>query len=692
MRSAAQSIRSSRFCKAGLAWGVLMLARAAQAEPIGTVVVDARRTDADLGKAREDASLSLVTVIDARRPSASQASVADLIAGEAGVRVRSRGGLGAFTSVSLRGSEEGEVTVLLDGVPLSRAASGAIDLSTLPADGLERIEIYRGAPPIELGGEAIGGVINLVSRRAGKTTWSAALGGGSFGARSASLQVGAPVAKGKRASETTSAQLSAAYRGATGDFSYFDNAGTLFNSADDRIGRRRNNDFDQGNLDLTLDRGGARPFHLGVHGFMKSQGAPGLATAGKETEHARLSTGRLLVSGSAGRRGRVDFGTQASLLWERVHFENPLGEAVGPFGPAVSEGESITASLVPHLAAPVGKLQLWSAQGELKLEHRQPYDLLRPGSSLRPAVRGLFALAAADELALWRDRLSIYLGLRFDARASSLLTGRSGDVLPDQDRFDWFLSPRLNLRLRVHRLLTLRASGGRYVRFPTLLEQFGDGAFVLGRATLSPESAWGGELAATLRGSTKRVGGGLEAAVFGRRVADLIAFIPGGNTVTPINVGDAAVVGVEARGDVAIAGRVELSCAYTFLDARDRSRGAGAGHRLPGRAPHALDARVMVIGGPFRLGYELDFLSAVPRDPQELNVLPARVLHAIVASFRYGRFELELEVRNLADTRIVQLPLGGSARAGETAPYPLVDFYNFPLPGRAVYATARIAP
>jgi hypothetical protein len=84
-------------------------------------------------------------------------------------------------------------------------------------------------------------------------------------------------------------------------------------------------------------------------------------------------------------------------------------------------------------------------------------------------------------------------------------------------------------------------------------------------------------------------------------------------------------------------------------------------------------------------------LSAVPRDVLGLNELPARVLHALVASFRWDRFELVLEVRNLADTRIVQLPLGGSARAGETAPYPLVDFYNFPLPGRAFYATARIA-
>ena len=419
---------------------------------------------------------------------------------------------------------------------------------------------------------------------------------------------------------------------------------------------------------------------------------PGLATLGKETEHARLTTGRLLVSGMAGWRGRVDAQLAASLLYERVHFENPLGEEVGPFGPSVTDGEAITASLAPKVDIPVGKLQLWTATGEAKLEHRQPYDLLKPSQALRPALRGLFALAAADELMLWRDRLSIYLGLRFDARASALLYAPSGTTLPDQDRFDWFLSPRANIKLHVNSLLTLRASAGRYVRFPTLLEQFGDGAFVLGLPTLRPESSWGGELGATMRAEQRRVRGGFEVTGFGRRTSDLIAFVPGGNTVSPENVGDAQVLGLEARGDLSIVQHVELSASYTFLDARDETDGAPSqGHLLPGRAPHAFDARVSVLGGPFKLTYELDYLSAVPRDVLGLNELPARVLHALVASFRWTRFEFVLEVRNLADTRIVQLPLGGSARAGETTPYPLVDFYNFPLPGRAFYATARIA-
>ena len=48
---------------------------------------------------------------------------------------------------------------------------------------------------------------------------------------------------------------------------------------------------------------------------------------------------------------------------------------------------------------------------------------------------------------------------------------------------------------------------------------------------------------------------------------------------------------------------------------------------------------------------------------------------------------LGVEARNLFDLRVVDLPLGGSANVGETRPYPLVDFFDYPLPGRAIYAT-----
>ncbi len=643
--------------------------------------------------AREDDSLPLVTVIDATHASASQASVADLLAGEAGIRVRSRGGLGAFTSVSLRGAEDAEVTILLDGVPLSRAASGAIDLSQLPADGLERIEIYRGAPPIELGGEAVGGVISLISRQGTKKwTGGAEVGGGSFGARSTSAWFGGPLWSAR-----TRLQGSLGVVPRRDRRLYLPATTTeRFYAGDDKIVRRQNNDFNQLNADVTLSRRGRLPFMLAVHSYWKNQGVPGLATLGQETRAARLTTDHVFIVGEAGRRGHlVDLDIQTSLLFERNHFDNPLGEDVGPFGPSVADGEAITAGVQPKIKIALGTHQILSLVGEARLEHRQAYNLLLPTQPLLPALRGLFALAAADELSLWRDRVSIYGGLRLDLRRSALIAGDDGMRLPNQDAFDWFLSPRLNAKLRVNRLLTVRASGGRYVRFPTLLEQFGDGAFIVGQPTLKPESSWGGDFAATLRGASKYVSGGFEAAFFGRHATDLIAYIPGGNTVSPINVGDARVLGVEARGDISIAKHAEIVASYTFLDARDitlrptqlqvnccsRPRAA---RRRPALRPRS---RVR-----FARATSSTTCRAIPRaGALNENVLPARVLHADLGLVSRGRLRLPLRGAQPRQHARGRLAHSVAARA-QARPRPtrsstsLTSSASWPS---AYYATAR---
>ncbi|MGZ3427868.1 MAG: hypothetical protein ACXVCV_14530, partial [Polyangia bacterium] len=80
-------------CIAALAW---RRARADEAEPAAPAY---RST------VRGPAAQTLVTSIDATQPSTRMVSVADLIEGTSGVFVRSRGGLGSFTSVSIRGSE-----------------------------------------------------------------------------------------------------------------------------------------------------------------------------------------------------------------------------------------------------------------------------------------------------------------------------------------------------------------------------------------------------------------------------------------------------------------------------------------------------------------------------------------------------------------------------------------------------------
>lgn len=94
-------------------------------------------------------------------------TVAEALRDIAGVDIGARGPKGEDTDIRMRGSDRDEVLVLLDGIPINgnnESRSYFIDL--LPVDAVERIEILKGSQSILYGSDAIGGVINVITRRA----------------------------------------------------------------------------------------------------------------------------------------------------------------------------------------------------------------------------------------------------------------------------------------------------------------------------------------------------------------------------------------------------------------------------------------------------------------------------------------------------------------------------------------------
>jgi outer membrane receptor protein involved in Fe transport len=203
-----------------------------------------------------------------------------------------------------------------------------------------------------------------------------------------------------------------------------------------------------------------------------------------------------------------------------------------------------------------------------------------------------------------------------------------------------------------------------------------------------------------LDGRARAVAGLFELAGFARRVTDYIALVSSGHALAADNVGVQDFVGLEARGRLRAFDRLALSGGYTLIRATTAHSDTvpnSVGHALPNVPEHKVDLRAEVTLGPVSAFYELAWNSDVWLDAQNVDghVIPGRALHAVGA--RIGPFAqlplaISVEVRNLADLRVVQLPLGGSIHQGETAPYPLVDFYDYPLPGRAVYVTAAYRP
>jgi vitamin B12 transporter len=145
-----------------------------------------------------DQSLSAVEVIDRAQIEHSQAhSLPQLLRGRAGINLVNQGGLGKLTTLFLRGTESDQTLFLVDGVRIGSSTSGLAALQDIPLDSIDRIEIVRGPRSSLYGSEAIGGVIQIFTRRASAgTTPRLRVGAGSHGLREASAGIDSASTRG----------------------------------------------------------------------------------------------------------------------------------------------------------------------------------------------------------------------------------------------------------------------------------------------------------------------------------------------------------------------------------------------------------------------------------------------------------------------------------------------------------------
>ena len=111
-------------------------------------------------------SIAPAQVIDRAQIESSQAtSLQELLAGRAGINLTNSGGLGKQSSLFLRGTNSSHTVVLVDGVRINSADLGLAMYQDLPLAQIERVEIVRGPQSSLYGADALGGVIQLFTRR-----------------------------------------------------------------------------------------------------------------------------------------------------------------------------------------------------------------------------------------------------------------------------------------------------------------------------------------------------------------------------------------------------------------------------------------------------------------------------------------------------------------------------------------------
>jgi vitamin B12 transporter len=125
------------------------------------IVVTGSREPAALDRLAAD-----VVLIDAAAIRASTAdSVADLLRREAGLQVSRSGGPGQSTGLFIRGASSSQTVVLVDGVRIGSATLGSAGLETLGLAQIDRIEVLRGPGSSLYGADAVGGVVQIFTRR-----------------------------------------------------------------------------------------------------------------------------------------------------------------------------------------------------------------------------------------------------------------------------------------------------------------------------------------------------------------------------------------------------------------------------------------------------------------------------------------------------------------------------------------------
>jgi len=115
-------------------------------------------------RAEASAAVSVFTREDIERLQPS--SVAELLKRVPGVQIGQTGGRGSTTGIYLRGTKTAQTLVLVDGQRINGADNGSAALQHLSVDQIERIEVSRGANSVNYGADAIGGVIQIFTRRA----------------------------------------------------------------------------------------------------------------------------------------------------------------------------------------------------------------------------------------------------------------------------------------------------------------------------------------------------------------------------------------------------------------------------------------------------------------------------------------------------------------------------------------------
>ncbi|GHV26713.1 vitamin B12 transporter BtuB [Synergistales bacterium] len=513
-----------------------------------------------------------------------QRTIPELLEDTPGLNVISVQGRNGYSVASVRGSTAAEVAVYIDGVLMNLQSESAVDLSAIPADSVERIEVYRGYIPSRFGAQAMGGVINIVTKMPEKPSTTVSLGAASFGRYKGTLSHGSPMWGGKFFG-------SFGYETYKGDFPYRNDNNTPYNNTDDYNANRRDNGFN--NTDALLkweDEHWKARFSYSKRDRDLPLQAPGSDKDGVTIQRgALLDTTRWDVSlGRSQTAGSVNWGWEIIRTEQGKDYDSRRSPQQSPIANVVKSSYDTSRTGISLNAD-------WSAGERHFFEFLAEYSdesLKVDGDMLRRTqyLNGIDNYDMSSWYLALQDTIALDRSGSFTATPSLRWHNQDGD-----SELTW----QVALTKEFSRSWMLKSSFGTYSRAPNMYENYGDGAFILPSASnlkwetgtqFDISAIWNGE-PSFIKGSKARA----SLSYFRRDSDNLIEF----NMTSPTfgryeNVAKAKVNGVEFEGAIDV-DLWSLSLSATWLDGvndGDTGTARDGGKALPNRPEWSGSARL----------------------------------------------------------------------------------------------------
>ena len=484
-------------------------------------------------------------------------NAADALRSLPGVSISRSGGAAGLTQLRIRGAEANHTLVLIDGIEANSGTDGEFDFSDLSADDIERIEILRGAQSGIYGSNAIGGVVNIITKGGrGPLTVTGTVEGGSLRTRDFSARASGGNDKGYIAigvHRRESDGFNIAPQRDPSNPGFRDNDDSSLTSFSLKAGGSITKDASVDLVLKNISKNGGRDGFGGVTGQLAtaiddpSRFASNIWLAGVNARWDALDGAfTQIVRASHNSTRRIDDDrSQSPFLSDNTSETNKVGYLA-----------------TYRFALPMMTFAKHSVSGliEKQFETFMPRSDFTTGEDYRRSSVGKVFEYRGE----YADRLFVTGSVRRD----------------DNTAFDDFTTWRSSASLKLPEFaMRPHASVGTGVKYPTFYEQYGFiPGFFVPNPNLKPETSFGWD--AGVEFTLIRDKATIDVTYFKTNLENKITSLGFPYSLTN-ETGEAKRQGIEVAGRYKVSPLLSLGLSYTYLDARD-----SAGLAEVRRAPH----------------------------------------------------------------------------------------------------------